>query len=133
MLVLNLIRNEKGIINIASELVKYDKEYDSIVKNQLGNVIVVDNIDTLNRVGKILDYKYRIVSLDGEILYSGGSITGGSFKQNNNGLNDKLRLNELQEKLELTKIELENLNKDYRDFNSGFRSEEHTSELQSPS
>jgi len=117
---INLIRSETGIINIASEIVKYDKEYDDIIKNQLGNVLVVDNIDTLNRVGKILDYKYRVVSLDGEILYSGGSITGGSIKQNNNGLNDKLRLNELQEKLELTKLELENLNRDYREFNKNY-------------
>lgn len=117
---INLIRNESGLINIASELVKYDKEYADIIKNQLGNVIVVDNIDTLNRIGKILDYRYRIVSLDGEIQYSGGSITGGSLKQNNNGLNDKLRLNELQEKLELTKLKLENLNKEYRDFSKSF-------------
>lgn len=125
---INLIRNEKGIIDIASKLVKYDKEYDDIIKNQLGNVLVVDNIDTLNKVGKILDYRYRIVSLDGEILYSGGSITGGSIKQNNNGLNDKLRLNELQEKLELTKLELENLNKEYREFSRSFEELEKNSE-----
>lgn len=117
---IDLIRNENGLINIASELVKYDKEYDAIIKNQLGNVIVVDSFDTLNRIGKKLDYKYRIVSLDGEISYSGGSITGGSLKQNNNGLNDKLRLNELQEKLELMKLKRENLNKEYREFNKSF-------------
>lgn len=128
---INLIRNEKGIIDIASKLVKYDKEYDDIIKNQLGNVIVVDNIDTLNKVGKILDYKYRVVSLDGEILYSGGSITGGSVKLSNNGLNDKLKLNELQEKLELTKVELENLNKDYRDFNKSFEELEKSGEEKS--
>ena len=117
---LDLIKNEKGFINIASDLVKCDKEYTDIIKNQLGNVIVVDTLDTINRIGKILDYKYRIVSLDGEILYSGGSVTGGSIKPNNNGLNDKLKLNELQEKLELTKLELENLNKEYHDFINNF-------------
>lgn len=116
---LELIKNEKGFLNIASELVKYDKEYTDIVKNQLGNVIVVDNLDTINRIGRKLDYKYRVVSLDGEILYSGGSVTGGSIKHNN-GLNDKLRLNELQEKLELTKLELENLNKENREFQKEF-------------
>ncbi|MBE6154168.1 MAG: chromosome segregation protein SMC [Firmicutes bacterium] len=116
---INKIKFHKGFINIASSLVTYDKEYDNIIKNQLGNVIVVDNIDSLNEIGKILDYKYRIVSLDGEILYSGGSIAGGSSK-NNSVLNDKLLLNEMQEKLEITKLELERINKEYRDFNNNF-------------
>ncbi len=114
---LNKIKNIKGFLNIASNLVTCDKEYDNIIKNQLGNVIVVDNIDTLNQVGKILEYRYRIVSLDGEIQYAGGSVTGGSTKSNNGGLNDKLLLTELQEKLEITKTELENLNKEYQEFN----------------
>ncbi len=74
------IKNHKGFVNVANFLVKYDKEYDDIIKNQLGNVVVVRDMDALNDIGKILDYKYRIVSLDGEILYSGGSVTGGSFK-----------------------------------------------------
>jgi len=113
------IKFHKGFINIASSLVNYDKEYDNIIKNQLGNVIVVDNIDSLNEIGKILDYKYRVVSLDGEILYSGGSIAGGSSKSNSS-LNDKLLLNEMQEKLEVTKLELERVNKEYRDFNINF-------------
>jgi len=117
---LEKIKNHKGFINIASSLVKYDNEYDNIIKNQLGNVIVVDTIESLNEIGKILEYKYRIVSLDGEILYSGGSITGGSLKNNNGALNDKLRLNEIQEKLEITKLELESLNREYREFNNNF-------------
>lgn len=117
---LNSIKSNKGFINIASSLVKYDKEYDSIIKNQLGNTIVVDTIDSLNEIGRILEYKYRIVSLDGEILYPGGSITGGSVKNTNGSLSDKLKLNELEEELELKKIELENLNKEYQDFNENF-------------
>ena len=113
------IKDIPGLIDIASNLVKYDQEYDHIIKNQLGNVIVVNNIDTLNKVGKILDYRYKIVSLDGEVLYIGGSITGGANK-NNNSLNEKLELNDLAEKLELTKIELENLNAEYKRFNESF-------------
>ena len=124
------IESVNGLIDIASNLVKYDKEYDAIIKNQLGNVIVVNNIDTLNKVGKILDYRYKIVSLDGEVLYVGGSITGGSSKNNNNAFNDKLKLSELEEKLELTKIELENLNKEYKEFNENFNDlEQKTNEL----
>ena len=113
------IKNEAGLIDIASNLVKYDKEYDSIIKNQLGNVLVVNNIDSLNKIGKLLDYRYKIVSLDGEVLYVGGSITGGASRSNSS-LNEKLELNELAEKLELTKLELENLNNEYKTFNDSF-------------
>ncbi len=114
------IKDVAGLIDVASNLVKYDKEYDAIIKNQLGNVIVVRDIDTLNKVGKILDYRYKIVSLDGEVLYIGGSITGGSTKNNNSSFNDKLKVTELEEKLEITKIELENLNHEYKEFNDAY-------------
>ncbi len=117
---INKIKYHGGFINIASNLVNYDKEYDDIVRNQLGNVIIVKDIDALNEIGKILDYKYRVVSLDGEILYSGGSVTGGSIKSNSSHLNDKLKLSELQEQLEVTKIELENLKKEERKFNEDY-------------
>ena len=116
---LSKIKDIPGLIDIASNLIKYDKEYDNIMKNQLGNVLVVNNIDSLNKIGKILDYRYKIVSLDGEVLYVGGSITGGASKSNNS-LNEKLELNELEEKLELAKIELENLNEEYKRFNENF-------------
>ncbi|MCM1052924.1 MAG: AAA family ATPase [Ruminococcus sp.] len=116
----NRIKNIKGFINIASNLVNHHPEYINIIKNQLGNVIVVDNIDTLNTIGKILNYKYRIVSLEGEISYSGGSITGGSIKASNSALSDKLKLNEMEEELELKKLDLESLNKEYQEFNVKF-------------
>ena len=117
---LTKIKDIPGLIDIASNLVSYDPEYDNIIKNQLGNVIVVKDIDTLNKVGKTLDYRYKIVSLEGEVLYVGGSITGGSAKNANNSFNDKLKLSELEEKLELTKIELNNLNNEYKEFNENF-------------
>ena len=114
------IKNIKGFINIASELVNYNKEYDAIIKNQLGNVIVVSDIDALNTIGRILDYKYRIVTLEGEILYSGGGVTGGSLKTSNNSLQDKLKLNEINEEIELKQLKLSSLNKEYQDFQETF-------------
>ena len=114
------IKDVSGLIDVASNLVKYDKEYEAIIKNQLGNVLVVRDIDALNKVGRILDYRYKIVSLDGEVLYIGGSITGGSNKNNNSSFNDKLKVTELEEKLEITKIELENLNQEYKEFNDAY-------------
>ncbi len=117
---INKVKNMPGFIDVASNLVTYDKEYDNIVKNQLGNIIIVRDIDALNNIGRSLFYKYRVVSLEGEILYSGGSVTGGSLKTNNSHLNDKLKLSELEEELEITKLELENLEKEEKEFNNNY-------------
>ena len=80
---LKVISNSKGYIDIASNLVNYDKKYDNIIKNQLGNVIVVDNIDNANALSKKINYRYRVVTPEGEILHVGGSLTGGSIKTRN--------------------------------------------------
>ncbi|MBO4245917.1 MAG: AAA family ATPase [Bacilli bacterium] len=103
-----------GFIGIASDLVTYDKQYENIIKNQLGNIIVVKDIDALNLIGRIINYQYRIVSLDGDILNKGGSITGGSAKSNNGKLEEKAKLvnyknkeQELLANLETLKLEIE--------------------------
>ncbi len=114
------IKDIAGIIDIASNLVNYDHEYDAIIKNQLGNVIVVNHLDTLNQVAKLLEYRYKIVSLEGDISYVGGSITGG-FNKKENALNDKLKLSELEEKREITKIELERLKKEKDEFELNYQ------------
>ncbi len=107
---LNIIKKEFGFINIASNIVKYDLKYAGIIKNQLGNVIVVDNIDNANRISKIINYKYRIVTLDGEILHVGGSLTGGNIKIRN-VITDKYELEnnlKCKNKLEQEQKDIEN-------------------------
>ncbi|HAB67056.1 MAG TPA: ATPase [Firmicutes bacterium] len=97
---LEAIKSLEGYIGTADSLVNYDEKYKNIVLNQLGNVIVVDNIDTLNKVGKLIKYKYKIVSLEGEIQYAGGSITGGNVKNSSSLLNQKYELDRLKKELE---------------------------------
>ena len=77
------ILNEPGCIDIAANLVKYDKKYEKIIKNQLGNILVIDNIDNANKISKKLNYRYRLVTLDGDVFNVGGSITGGNQRQTN--------------------------------------------------
>ena len=79
----DILVKEKGYIDIASNLVNCDDKYNNIIKNQLGNVIVVDDIDNANIISKKINYKYRIVTIDGEIIHVGGSLTGGSIKVRN--------------------------------------------------
>ena len=73
------ITDVKGLIGVLSNLVNYDTKYENIINNQLGNVLVVDNIDTANKLAKLINYRYRIVTLDGELLHVGGSLSGGKI------------------------------------------------------
>ncbi len=92
----HILNNQTGYINIASNLVKYDTKYQNIITNQLGNIIVVDNIDSANKISKQINYKYKIVTLEGELFHIGGAITGGGQTRITNTISLKY---ELEEKL----------------------------------
>ena len=89
------VENCNGFIDIASNLVSYNDKYKNIILNQLGNIIVVDNIDNANSIARMINYKYRIVTLDGEIIHVGGSLTGGSSKKSSSIILDKMELDKL--------------------------------------
>ena len=113
--VIDNIRNIKGFIGVFSDLVEYDYQYKNVIDKELGQVIVVDNARTLNVCGKLIDYKYKIVSLDGEVQYAGGSIAGGTSKKNSM-LNEKNELNKLKEELNIIKINSETLNNELNNY-----------------
>ncbi len=93
---LNIIKQANGFIDIASNLVKYENIYNNIILNQLGNIIVVDNIDNANALSKKILNKYRIVTLEGEIIHVGGSMTGGKLAKARNIIADKYELETVQ-------------------------------------
>ncbi len=97
--IITSLQSEKGYIDIASNLIKYDEKYQNIIENQLGNIIVVDNIDTMNHLAKKLEYRYRIVTLTGEIQHTGGSISGGANRFSGSVLKEKIELEKKQQKL----------------------------------
>lgn len=97
---MDVLKSTSGFIAIASNLVSYDKKYYNIILNQLGNVIVVKDIDVANLISKKINYRYRVVTLDGNMLHVGGSITGGNKINNRNVIT--------------LKYELESLIKDYK-------------------
>lgn len=107
--ILKTLSNLDGFINTLDNLVEYDNKYSNIIKNLLGNVIVVDNIDNMNIIGKKINYSYRIVTLEGDILHTGGSVTGGSIKQSNSILLDKFELESKKHELVLNENDIENL------------------------
>lgn len=75
------IKSMNGFVDIASNLVKYDTKYRNIVLSLLGTIIVVDNIDNANLISKKLKNRYKVVTMTGEVVNIGGSITGGSLKK----------------------------------------------------
>lgn len=70
-----------GFVGIASDLVTTDPEYDKLKRSLLGAVIVAKTLEVANRIAQTTGYRYRIVTLDGDIVNVGGSMTGGSRKQ----------------------------------------------------
>ncbi len=75
---LDKLNDNSEYLGVLSDLVKYDKKYENIVKNQLGTVLVADSLDSATRISHIIGGRYKIVSLDGDVIHVGGSMSGGS-------------------------------------------------------
>ena len=123
--ILDSIRYENGYIGIASELVKYDNRYSNIISNVLGNTIIVDNIDTANRFSSLINKRYKIVTLDGQVVNVGGSLTGGSKDKFNNSLSIRYELEENRKKCNVLEDKnsdivkkLSDIDKDINDINN---------------
>ena len=97
----------KGYINTLDKVVTYDNKYRNIIMNQLGNVILADNIDNANAISSVIANRYKIVTLDGQLVNVGGSITGGDKVKSNDLIKQKYELNEYKNKL--NKLQNENV------------------------
>ena len=102
---INNIQSKTPFIGIASDLISYDEKYRDILENILGRTIVIDNIDQGIKFARETGHKYKVVTLDGDILNPGGSLTGGSLKTSGNILSRKRLINEFNEKINNTKAE----------------------------
>lgn len=71
----------EGFIGVAADLVGSDKKYEAIVNNLLGNVLLAETLEQANRIASKCQYRYRVVTLDGDIVNAGGSMTGGSLQK----------------------------------------------------
>lgn len=103
--------SDKGVLGLACDLVEIKKEYEGVTKYLLGKVVVVDTIDNAIALERKYRYSLRIVTLEGEYLNIGGSISGGAFKNNSNLLGRRREIEELENKLKDLKNEKENLDK----------------------
>ena len=101
---------EPGVIGLASTLVRADQEYEGLVRYLLGRVVVVDTIDHAVALARKYRYSLRIVTLEGELLSPGGSMTGGSFRNSSNLLGRRREIEELEESVKLLRKDLDALN-----------------------
>lgn len=97
--VIKTCKSVAGFVDVLSNLVTYNPLYQAIIENQLGNTLIVNNIDTMNILGKKLNYKYRIITLDGELLHTGGAMSGGINKTSNGIINSKFEMDKLTKDL----------------------------------
>ena len=102
----NKIKYEDNFVDIAANLLKYDNKYKNIIENLLGNVIVVKDLDSANKISKVINNKYKIVTLDGDVVNPGGSITGGSYKNKNSILTSRYELEEVIKKISKSENDL---------------------------
>lgn len=85
----NGLENCDGFIAIASELAEYDDEYKGIFASLLGRIVIAEDIDLATLIAKKYGYKFKIVTLDGQVINAGGSFTGGSSNRSNGMLSRK--------------------------------------------
>ncbi|WP_295152924.1 chromosome segregation protein SMC [uncultured Ruminococcus sp.] len=92
------LENEDGFVALGCDIVTYDKKYEGIVRSLLGRICIAEDIDAASRIAKAYGYKFRIVTLDGQVVNAGGSYTGGSVSKSTGILTRKNEINDLESK-----------------------------------
>ena len=103
---LNLIKNNPDFIDVLSNLLTYNKKYQNIIENQFGTIIISKDLDSANRLSKIIRNRYKIITLDGDVINVGGSMTGGSLNKTKSIITTKQELKYLEEKEQNLKAEI---------------------------
>ncbi|KKB26605.1 Chromosome partition protein smc [Mycoplasmopsis meleagridis] len=103
------IQGHPGYVGVAKDLVQIAPEFDILVKFLLGNIIITSDIESADKISKVLEHRYMVVSLEGDIVRTGGVITGGAQQnmQSILGLDEKIE--QLKNALPGIKVELQNL------------------------
>ena len=93
---------QEGYVALACELVSYEPEYQGIVNSLLGRIVIAEDIDLATNIAKKYGYKFRIITLDGQVINAGGSFTGGSSQRSSGVLSRKNEIKTISD--ELTKL-----------------------------
>lgn len=101
------VLQEKGVMGLAHTLVKTDARYEGVIAYLLGRVVVTEHIDAAVALARKYRYSLHIVTLEGEYLSPGGSLTGGAFKNSSNLLARKREIEELEQRVASLETEIQ--------------------------
>ncbi|MCZ4151260.1 hypothetical protein BZG21_43515, partial [Escherichia coli] len=94
----SMIEGLDGCVGIGADLVHYDSRYAAIIGSLLGNVIIAETLEHANKIAARCQYRFRVVTLEGDVVNAGGSMTGGSqHKKNSSLLSRKRQLDRLDQ------------------------------------
>ena len=112
---LSIVRNSPDFVGVMSDLVTYNRQYEAIIKNQLGTVLVATNLDAATRLSHLINSRYKIVSLSGDVVNVGGSLTGGSNYAGKSAIVLKQELKHLEDTMNLLQREEEEIEKELQE------------------
>ncbi len=107
----NGLENEEGFVGIASTLCSCDDKYKGILRSLLGRICVADNLDNAVNIARRFGYRFRIVTLDGQVINAGGSLTGGSLNKKTGLLSRVSEIEKEKKKLQKLNADIESLRK----------------------
>ncbi|KGI03121.1 chromosome segregation protein SMC [Oenococcus oeni] len=102
---------EKDFIGIGAALIGSEKKYSNIIENLLGTTLIAANLNAAFRISKLLNQRYRVVTIDGHIVNAGGSITGGANRHQSGLLSKRVELDQLNKQLDDLKKEGQKVNR----------------------
>lgn len=114
-------QNTKGYLGIASEFIYYDDQYETVISNQLGNTLVVDSLETANSLANNLYYRYKIVTINGDVVNVGGSMTGGQSRQQNTTYHAQKELESLEKDISSLEKNLVHLKTQINELDLSYR------------
>ncbi|MFB1049601.1 chromosome segregation protein SMC [Paraliobacillus sp. JSM ZJ581] len=94
------LRNHAGFVGIAADLIEFDQKYYTVIHNLLGNTIFANTLKDATELARLSERRFRVVTLDGDVVNPGGSMSGGAKKNNSQSLFTREKdLQELNEKI----------------------------------
>ncbi len=105
-----ILKSAKGFVGVAVDLIEFDGSYQAVFSSLLGNVVIAQNLEDANHIAAKGQYKYRVVTLEGDVVNSGGSMTGGSLQKKTTSLLGRQRqIEELDQEIKASEKQLAGL------------------------
>ncbi|MFD0616644.1 chromosome segregation protein SMC [Paenibacillus sp. GCM10027629] len=112
-----LLSNAEGFVGIGVDLVQFDRKYSDMIGSLLGNVVISETLEQANKIAAKCQYRFRVVTLEGDVVNAGGSMTGGSVHKKNTSLLSRNRqIEQLEADIKQTEAQLMKLQAGVKDM-----------------